>query len=146
MVQVEFNFSIALYIMEPIEPNNSMQPIAEEQPEVPPSPPGVPLQEAEAPPPAPKKKLSKDRLEKLKKARERASQVAKEKRERKATPFDDPVIVVEQDESDEDTFEAPPGIIFVRRKRVKKPEAVAEPNISTEMQMLYASMFGSRTF
>jgi hypothetical protein len=128
---------------EQLEPNDSIQ---IEQPEVPPSPPGVPLQEPEAPPPAPKKKLSKDRLEKLKKARERASQVAKEKRERKATPFDDPVIVVEQDESDEDTFEAPPGIIFVRRKRVKKPEAVAEPNISPEMQMLYASMFGSRTF
>ena len=128
---------------EQLEPNDSIQ---IEQPEVPPSSPGVPLQEPEAPPPAPKKKLSKDRLEKLKKARERASQVAKEKRERKATPFDDPVIVVEQDESDEDTFESPPGIIFVRRKRVKKPEAVAEPSISLEMQMLYASMFGSRTF
>jgi hypothetical protein len=145
MVQVEFNFSIALYIMEPIEPNNSMQPIAEEQPEVHPSPPGVPLQEADAPP-APKKKLSKDRLQKLAKARARASEVAKDKRDRKNKAFDDPVIVVEQDESDEDTFEAPPGIIFVRRKRVKKPEAVAEPSISPEMQMLYASMFGSRTF
>jgi hypothetical protein len=127
---------------EQLEPNDSIQ---IEQPEVPPSPPGVPLQEPEAPPPT-KKPLSKDRLEKLKRARERASQVAKERRERKATPFDDPVIVVEQDESDEDTFEAPPGIIFVRRKRVKKPEAVAEPSISPEMQMLYASMFGSRTF
>ena len=127
---------------EQLEPNDSIQ---MEQPEVPPSPPGVPLQEPEAPPPT-KKPLSKDRLEKLKKARERASQVAKEKRERKATPFDDPVIVVEQDESDEDSYEAPPGIIFVRRKRVKKPEAIPEPSISPEMQMLYASMFGSRTF
>ena len=122
-----------------------MQPIAEEQPGVPPSPPGVPLQEADAPP-APKKKLSKDRLEKLAKARARASEVAKDKRDRKATPFEDPVVVVEQSESDEDTFEGAPGIIFVRRRRVKKPEAVAEPNISPEMQMLYASMFGSRTF
>ena len=127
---------------EQLEPNDSIQ---MEQPEVPPSPPGVPLQEPEATPPT-KKPLSMDRLQKLKKARERASQVAKEKRERKAKPFEDPVVVVEQDESDEDTFESPPGIIFVRRKRVKKPEAVAEPSISPEMQMLYASMFGSRTF
>ena len=127
---------------EQLEPNDSIQ---IEQPEVPPSPPGVPLQEAEAPPPT-KKPLSKDRLEKLKRARERASQVAKDKRDRKNKAFDDPVIVVEQDESDEDSYEAPPGIIFVRRKRVKKPEAVAEPNISPELQMLYASMFGSRTF
>jgi hypothetical protein len=126
---------------EQLEPNDSIQ---IEQPEVPSSP-GVPLQEPEAPPPT-KKPLSKDRLEKLKRARERASQVAKDKRDRKNKAFDDPVIVVEQDESDEDSYEAPPGIIFVRRKRVKKPEAVAEPSISPEMQMLYASMFGSRTF
>ena len=127
---------------EQLEPNDSIQ---MEQPEVPPSPPGVPLQEPEATPPT-KKPLSIDRLQKLKKARERASQVAKERRERKATPFEDPVVVVEQDESDQDTFEGPPGIIFVRRKRAKKPEEVAEPSISPEMQMLYASMFGSRTF
>ena len=43
-------------------------------------------------------------MAKLAKARERASQVAKEKRERKVKPFDEPVVVVEQDESDEDTF------------------------------------------
>ena len=142
MVQVEFNFSIALYIMEPIE---SMQPIVEEeQPVVEASPPTT-VEEPEATPPT-KKPLSKDRLEKLKRARERASQVAKERRERKATPFEDPVVVVEQDESDQDTFEGPPGIIFVRRKRAKKPEAIPEPSISPEMQMLYASMFGSRTF
>ena len=123
-----------------------MQPIAEEQPGVPPSPPGVPLQEAEVPPAPKKKKLSQDRLEKLAKARARASDVAKQKRERKAKPFDEPVVVVEQDESDEDTFESPPGIIFVRRKRAKKPEPVQEPSITPEMQMLYASMFGSRSF
>jgi hypothetical protein len=128
-----------------IESMQPMQPIVEEQPVEKAASPPSPVEEPEAPPPT-KKPLSKDRLEKLKKARERASQVAKEKRERKATPFDDPVIVVEQDESDEDSYEAPPGIIFVRRKRVKKPEAVAEPSISPEMQMLYASMFGSRTF
>ena len=128
-----------------IESMQPMQPIVEEQPVEKAASPPSPVEEPEAPPPT-KKPLSKDRLEKLKKARERASQVAKDKRDRKNKAFDDPVIVVEQDESDEDTFEAPPGIIFVRRKRVKKPEAVAEPNISPEMQMLYASMFGSRTF
>ena len=129
--------------MEPIE---SMQPIVEEeQPVEKAASPPTPVKEPEAPPPT-KKPLSKDRLEKLKRARERASQVAKDKRDRKNKAFDDPVIVVEQDESDEDTFEAPPGIIFVRRKRAKKTEAVAEPSISPEMQMLYASMFGSRTF
>ena len=128
-----------------IESLQPMQPIVEEeQPPVEASPPTT-VEDSEAPPPAPKK-LSKDRLQKLAKARERASQVAKEKRERKATLFEDPVVVVEQDESDEDSFEGPPGIIFVRRKRGKKPEAIPEPSISPEMQMLYASMFGSRTF
>ena len=100
----------------------------------------------ETPPEPKKKKLSQDRLAKLAKARERASEVAREKREKKAMPSDDPIVVVEQDESDEDTFEGPPGILFVRRKRVKKPEPPAAPTISPEMQMLYASMFGSRIF
>ena len=135
--------------MEPIEPNDSIQPMPteEEQPvEAASHPPLQEGEEQEAAPVPKKKKLSKDRLEKLAKARARASEVAKERRERKAEPFDQPVVVVEQDESDEDTFESPPGIIFVRRKRAKKPEPVQEPNISPEMQMLYASMFGSRTF
>ena len=131
--------------MEATDQLEPMQPIAEEQPVEEASPP-TPVEEPEAPPPAPKKKLSKDRLEKLAQARARASEVAKEKRERKAKPFEDPVVVVEQDESDEDSFEGPPGIIFVRRKRAKKPEAIPVPNISPEMQMLYASMFGSRSF
>ena len=131
--------------MEATEQLEPMQPILEEeQPVVEASPPTT-VEEPETTPPT-KKPLSIDRLEKLKRARERASQVAKERRERKATPFEDPVVVVEQDESDEDSFEGPPGIIFVRRKRGKKPEAIPEPSISPEMQMLYASMFGSRTF
>ena len=99
----------------------------------------------EAPPPK-KKKLSEDRLAKLSRARARASEVAKEKREQKMRPSDDPIVVVEQDESDEDVFEGPPGILFVRRKRSKKPEPLAAPTISPEMQLLYASMFGSRSF
>ena len=128
--------------MESTEPIESIAPIAE-QPVEEASPPN---QEPEAAP-APKKKiLSEDRLAKLRKARERASQVAKEKRERKSKPFEDPVVVVEQDESDEDSFEGPPGIIFVRRKRAKKPEPAPANTMSPEMQMLYASMFGSRSF
>ena len=68
-------------------------------------------QTPEAPPPPKKKKLSEDRLTKLAKARARASEVAKEKRERKTRPLDDPIVVVEQDESDEDVFEPPRGFI-----------------------------------
>ena len=131
--------------MAPIESMQPMQPIANEEPEVTPLTP-EPTPEPEAPPPK-KKKLSEDRLAKLSRARERASQVAKEKRERKAMPSDDPIVVVEQDESDEDQFEGPPGVLFVRRKRVKKPEPLPAANsISPEMQLLYASMFGSRSF
>ena len=131
--------------MESTDQIESITPIAEQPVEEASAP--TQVEEPEAPPPAPKKKkLSEDRLAKLRKARERASQVAREKRERKSKPFEDPVVVVEQDESDEDTFESPPGIIFVRRKRAKKPKPVQEPNISPEMQMLYASMFGSRSF
>jgi len=133
--------------MEPIEPNDSIQPMPTEEPAEEALPPNQ-VEEQEAPTPAPKKKkLSQDRLAKLAKARERASQVAKEKRERKANPFQDPVVVVEQDESDEDSFEADsPGIIFVRRKRAKKPEPVPANTMSPEMAVLYHSMFGSRNF
>ena len=131
--------------MEATDPIEPIEPIAEQPAEEP--LPATQVEEPQAPPPTPKKKLSEDRLAKLRKARERASQVAKERRERKAKPvFDEPVVVVEQDESDSDTFEAPPGIIFVRRKRAKKPEPVQEPSLSPEMAVLYHSMFGSRNF
>ena len=126
-----------------IEP---IKPIAEQPVEEASAP--TQVEEPEAPPPAPKKKtLSKDRLEKLSRARARASEVARMKRERKNRAFDEPVVVVEQDESDEDAFETDsPGIIFVRRKRAKKPEPPPANTMSPEMQMLYASMFGSRSF
>ena len=96
-----------------------------------------------------KKPLSEDRLKKLEKARARASEVAKEKRERKnQMPVEssgDPVVVVEQSESDEDQFEGPPGIIFVRRKRSKKAAPTPEaPSVNHEMNYLFASMFGPR--
>ena len=95
-----------------------------------------------------KKKLSERRLESLARARERASQVAKERRESKirakaaeldtseSTPdfSDDPVVVVEQSESDEERLEGPPGIVFVRRKRAK-------PKVN-ELDHLYYRMFG----
>ena len=82
------------------------------------------------------------------KARERASQVAKERRESKirakaaeldtadSTPdfSDDPIVVVEQSESDEEKLEGPPGVVFVRRKRAK-------PKVS-DMDHLYYRMFG----
>ena len=129
--------------MDPIESIQPDEPIATEEiseATITPEPPTP-----EAPPPK-KKKLSEDRLAKLSRARERASQVAKEKRERKARPSDDPIVVVEQDESDEDQFEGPPGVLFVRRKRAKKLEPPVAPTISPEMQLLYASMFGSRSF
>ena len=129
-----------------MDPLESIQSIAtEETPETTPEATSTP----EPPPPeAPpkKKKLSEDRLAKLSRARARASEVAKEKRERKARPWDDPIVVVEQDESDEDFFESPPGVLFVRRKRAKKSEPPAAPTISPEMQLLYAGMFGSRSF
>ena len=95
-----------------------------------------------------KKKLSERRLESLARARERASQVAKERRESKirakaaeldtaeSTPdfSDDPIVVVEQSESDEEKLEGPPGVVFVRRKRAK-------PKVS-DMDHLYYRMFG----
>ena len=90
-----------------------------------------------------KKKLSEDRLSKLAKARARASEVAKQKRELKKNPLpaEDPIVVIEQSESDEDQFEGPPGVLFVRRRRHK----TKEPTIPPEMAMLYASMFGTRS-
>lgn len=101
--------------------------------------------------PAPvKKQLSEKRLESLAKARQRASEVAKERRESKLrakvealdkplvdkTPHysDDTVVVVEQSESDEERLEGPPGVVFVRRKRAK-------PKVN-DMDHLYYRMFG----
>ena len=85
----------------------------------------------------PKKILSEARLAKLQKARERASQVAKERRESKKKPVEpEPVVIVEQSDSDPDEFQGPPGVLFVRRKRSKpKTDEI-------RMNMLYAQMFG----
>ena len=94
-------------------------------------------EEVQEPVEKPKKILSEARLAKLQKARERASQVAKERRESKKKPAEpEPVVVVEQSDSDPDEFVGPPGVLFVRRKRSKpKTEEM-------KMNMLYAQMFG----
>ena len=84
-----------------------------------------------------KKILSEARLAKLQKARERASQVAKGRRESKKKPTEpEPVVIVEQSDSDPDEFVGPPGVLFVRRKR-NKPKSD-----ELKMNMLYAQMFG----
>ncbi len=95
------------------------------------------VQEPITPVAKPKKNLSEARLAKLQKARERASQVAKERRESKKKPAEpEPVVIVEQSDSDPDEFVAPPGVLFVRRKR-NKPKSD-----EMKMNMLYAQMFG----
>ena len=94
-------------------------------------------EEVQEPVEKPKKILSEARLAKLQKARERASQVAKERRESKKKPAEpEPVVIVEQSDSDPDEFQGPPGVLFVRRKR-NKPKSD-----EMRMNMLYASMFG----
>ena len=91
-----------------------------------------------SPPSRPRKKLSDKRLASLAKARERASQVAREKREAKAKPkIEAPIVVVEQEESDEDEYEGPPGILFVKRKRAK-------PKPPDNNDLAYFQMFGPR--
>ena len=85
-----------------------------------------------------KKTLSEDRLAKLQKARDRASEVAKERRTKKETA--EPVVVIEQSDSDSEDLEGPPGVIFVRRKRSKPKEQ------NHEMNYLFSSMFGSRSY
>jgi len=50
----------------------------------------------------------------------------------------DPVVIVEQSESDDEEFEAPPGVIFVKRHRKK-----ALPKFTPE-DIMYMQMFGGR--
>ena len=50
----------------------------------------------------------------------------------------DPLVIVEQSESDDEEFEAPPGVIFVKRHRKK-----ATPKFSPE-DIMYMQMFGGR--
>ena len=56
----------------------------------------------------------------------------KPKGKKKATKQADPVVVVEQSSDDEDTFEAPPGVIFVKRRRTKPKAEPPQPSPSAE--------------
>ena len=98
------------------------------------------------------------KLAQLAKARLRAAEVNRQKKEqrlrdkvaamdretieqpRASASQEQPIVVVEQSESDEDHFEAP-GVVFVRRKRPKPavPQKTAE---EIEMDRLYMRMFG----
>ena len=108
--------------------------------------------------PAKKSKLSEDRLAKLSKARERAAEVNRRRKEdrlrAKVAALDappkvkqdqpppmDPVVVVEQSDSDPEQLEGPPGVLFVRRKRPKPlpPEKTPE---DLHMDRMYKNMFG----
>ena len=52
----------------------------------------------------------------------------------------DPILVVEQSDSDPEQLEAPPNVIVVRRKRQKQqPEKTAQ---EMEADRAYARMFG----
>ena len=114
----------------------------------------------------PKKNVDEKRLEQLARARLRAAQVNRERAQQRlrdkvhamdgaadrsepraevakmktATRDTQPIVVVEQSDSDEDQFEAP-GVVFVRRKRSKPavPEKSAE---ELQMDKLYSHMFG----
>ena len=102
-----------------------------------------------------RKPLSENRLAQLAKARERAAEVKRERKEQKLRdkvkvldqpdppqkkemgPMN-PVLIVEQSESDEDSVEGPPGVLFVKRRRQKKPERSRE---EVQMDFAYHRMF-----
>ena len=106
-----------------------------------------------AQPTQPMKVISEAKRAQLVKARERAVQVKRERREERLraqvaaldppkskepiTPMD-PILVVEQSDSDEEQFEGPPGVLFVRRRRQKPPERSAR---DIALDQMYAGMF-----
>ena len=73
---------------------------------------------------------------------EQVEPAPKAKGKKKATKQADPVVVVEQSSDDDDTFEAPPGVIFVKRRRAKpknESEAMPQPAMSEhDMAVEYA--------
>ena len=108
------------------------------------------------PPPEPplkksRKPMSSEALQKLSLARERAAEVNKAKkqervrlkqeREEELRATKDPILVVEQSDSDPEQLEAPPGVILVRRKR---PKPVVQEKTAAQMQFekSYINMFG----
>jgi len=97
-----------------------------------------------APPPKKRKPLSTEALEKLKVAREKAAESKRRKKQERQAAIQatyDPILVVEQSDSDPEQLEGGgPGVIFVRRKRTKpQPEKSAE---QIQQDILYARMFG----
>ena len=59
------------------------------------------------------------------------------KKKKAPKPPADPVVVVEQSSDDSDTFDAPPGVIFVKRRRSKKA-VPSHPMTEEEAEMDYA--------
>ena len=59
------------------------------------------------------------------------------KKKKAPKPPADPVVVVEQSSDDSDTFDAPPGVIFVKRRRSKK-ELAPSPITQEEAEADYA--------
>ena len=96
-----------------------------------------------APPPKRRKPLSTDALEKLKAARVKAAVANRRKKQERQAAMQatyDPILVVEQSDSDPEQLEGPPGVVFVRRKRAKpQPEKSAE---QLQQDVMYARMFG----
>ena len=80
------------------EAQSSVEPVATV--DTPPPTPATPAANTPAPPPA---------------EVESVASASKPKGKKKAPKQADPVVVVEQSSDDEDTFEAPPGVIFVKR-------------------------------
>ena len=111
------------------------------------------IDETVTPPEPPKKQrkpLSQEALEKLKVARVKAAESnrskkeAREKerkeREEEVKASYDPIVMVEQSDSDPEDLEAPPGVIIVRRKRRKPTPEYSQTQI--EADRAYARMFG----
>lgn len=62
----------------------------------------------------------------------------KKQREEEIQRSKDPIVIVDQSESDEETLTGPPGVIIVRRKRAKPKKTEAD----LEMDKHYYRMFG----
>ena len=100
--------------------------------------------------PLPKRKMSDEALAKLAVAREKAAVVNRQRKEDRLKakvkameppqelPPMDPIVVVEQSDSDEEQLEGPPGVLFVRRKRKKPPQKTADDLYKDQ---LYDRMF-----
>ena len=133
-------------------PDPIPDPIPEITPEVTPDP---------VPSPVKKSILDEKRLSQLANARKRAAEVNKERAQQRlrdkvaamdapitppqseiVTPphHEQPIVIVEQSESDEETLEGPPGVVFVRRRR-PKPKVPEKSADELRMDAMYSRMF-----